>query len=254
MKNYIFPSALLTLFTFFSLSLTAAPKTINGFWKSFKKNVVIEVIRTRDGIKTKRTDQNKWYYYEKSKSTRFEDEEGNRFILDGKNLIWKSRNGKKTIKFRKVDELDSKDSNSDEEHFETRKDKRYYYDNDEDDSDEYYRHTDRNRNYDDDYSYRNRKYYSRKSYRKARRAKELEGPCFNYLTRKKIIIDARTTSIEVRLRGRWSRFHQTRVGRFINNRGDVIRTMSNGTLKYMSWNSAIPIYFEKKYRRHFYRR
>lgn len=251
MKNYIFPSTLITLFTFLSLSLSAAPKTINGFWKSFNRNVVLEVVRTRDGIKTKRTDQTKWYYYEKSKNTRYEDDEGNRFILDEKNLIWKSHNGNKTIKFRKVDELD----NNEEDHFETRKNNKYY----EDDSDDYYDHDNRNRN--DHHrgnshkhkKYKKHKHHNHKHSQKARRASEIEGTWYNYLTGKKIIIDARTTSIEVRLRGRWSQFHQTRVGRFINNRGDIIRTMSDGTLKYMNWNSPIPIYFEKKYRRNYYR-
>ena len=255
MKNYIFQSTLFSLFTLMSFTVSAAPKTIDGYWKSFKRNVVVEVIRTRNGIKTKRTDQTKWYYYEKSSKFRYQDDEGNRFILDGKNLIWKSRKGNRTIKFRKVDELED-NAYQNEERFDARKNKHhkndYYYDDDEDDYDDYYPRSNRSR--DRDYYYRkHHKSNKRYNYQKERRARQLEGVWYNYLTGKKIIIDARGKNIEVRLRGRWSRFHQTRLGRFVNNRGDLIRTMSDGTIKYMTCNSPVPIYFERKYRRHYYR-
>ena len=75
---------------------------VEGFWYSARAGVAIEVQDTYDGIRVKRTDQDRWRYYDAQRSARFVDPQGNSYEMEGRNqLHWISRNKRQIITFER---------------------------------------------------------------------------------------------------------------------------------------------------------
>lgn len=98
---------LTTLFCSIAFSLTAAatsPHAINGYWKNDKFQVVIELKVTEYGLKTIRTDQGRWYYYDWAYDNVYTDPDGNRYIIyDEYTMVWEANDGRR-LQFRKLDD------------------------------------------------------------------------------------------------------------------------------------------------------
>ena len=233
MKNYISFCLLALMPSLMSFAHPSSFATLEGYWKNYQNNVTIEVIRTSYGIKTKRTDQSRWYYYDKRRNSEYIDNQGNKLYLSGNSsLVWKSRNGRKSFRFRKLrDRYDNYDRYQDRWD-DTRRNRSY---NDYDDYDDYY-----GNRFDDDFAYNNNRLLNRRALR------NLEGNWYNERTSRRLYIDARNNHLKVRLRRGWSNFEQRRPGYFVNRRGDSIEILGRNTLKYNTCDTRrSPSYFYK---------
>lgn len=107
MKKIIFYSICLMSTLFFS-SFTSPnhhgnDRYIEGFWAHNNSNQVYEVRAYRGGFKARNTRGGDWFRYRKIKSRTYENFEGDRLIIDRReNLVWRSWDGRRTKKMRKV--------------------------------------------------------------------------------------------------------------------------------------------------------
>ena len=102
MKNRIVLSLLAMVTTLMSFTSAMAGHEIEGFWTSPDARVNLEVRETSYGIKAKRMDKSRWYYYDRKHDNTYLDRVGNRYFLDRNgNLVFRSNTGRREIKFRR---------------------------------------------------------------------------------------------------------------------------------------------------------
>lgn len=81
-----------------------ATQPLEGTWENQKNRIILTIESTPDGIRVKRSGQNRWYTYRQIRENQFRDEEGNIYYLNHDNsLEWEDRNGKKRLRFLRRD-------------------------------------------------------------------------------------------------------------------------------------------------------
>lgn len=208
MKQFFF-----TLVTLFSMNNIFAASQVSGYWSNNQYQLQILVEDTNNGIKVKRSDQERWYYYEKSRYEAFIDREGNIYeLIDENTLQWRSNNGEKRIKFHKNGNNGYRSEDS-------------RFDNNYDDS------RDRNNN-------------------ELRRGQiiepqRLQGVWQNFSTGQRIQIKARRDGIRVKARNsNWVYFDQ-KGPRYVDRKGNTY-IFRNGTLTYFSERDDFMMKFRKR--------
>lgn len=82
---------------------TSIAAQIEGFWQVNKSNDLVEIQRTREGLKAKLVTSNDWDYYELLRSKIYENRSGNRYYIESSDrLRWESRDGRRVIQLRKT--------------------------------------------------------------------------------------------------------------------------------------------------------
>ncbi|MEL6923394.1 MAG: hypothetical protein AAFO94_05035 [Bacteroidota bacterium] len=223
MKNRIAFGLLTLVTTLMSFTTLSATRQMEGYWSNRGENVEIEVRSTSYGIKVKRTDRNRWFYYDREGNSSYSDSDGNRYYLDGSGLlVWKNRSGRRQLRFRRMD-----DGRRNSRNYDQRRDYHGYDDDWRNDRSGRYnnRYNDR---YDDDWNRQRYNQWNRKL-----KVKYLEGNWYNRRSGSSIFVEKRNrTSFRINTQKGWTTFRQTAPATFVDRRGNTIQVLNNGRLKY----------------------
>ncbi|MBK8506785.1 MAG: hypothetical protein IPL46_34155 [Saprospiraceae bacterium] len=75
---------------------------LEGVWESDRNQIVLTIETIKEGIRVKRTGQNRWYEYLEYRENQFRDSQGNIYYLLGDNTLeWEDKSGKKRLRFQK---------------------------------------------------------------------------------------------------------------------------------------------------------
>lgn len=186
---------------------------IEGLWRAESFRVAIEIEEDRNGIKVRRTDENRWYYYDFSGNGTYENRLGDRYRL------WNE------------DQLE--------------------YSNDEKGQRiQFYRANTQNfRNNRDGRSGDNSPGY-RKSIDYRTAANLLEGRWWNNSIRQRIFIDRRGSELVVHFDGRARTFRPSYDGYFEDRRGNRLKLMENQGAILDLVGDRRPLYLERDGRGH----
>lgn len=205
---------------------------VEGYWSNPTENVEIEIRSTNYGIKVKRIDKSRWYYYDREGNDSFRDQDGNRYYLDSNSrLIWKNRSGRKSIRFRRANTGSTNRGNYDNRYndYDNNSNRNGRYGDRYDDR--YDRNNDRygNQGRYDDYGTSNNRNWNRKF-----KVKYLEGSWFNNRTGQRLsIVPRNRSSFKINTRKGWTTFRQVHTGNYVDRRGNSIRILNNGRIKYI---------------------
>lgn len=77
-------------------------ESINGTYEVKGSKETVAITDTREGFKAKFSGSKNWVNYTRISNKEFEDEKGNKYILNGKNLNWISKDSKKNFYLEKI--------------------------------------------------------------------------------------------------------------------------------------------------------
>ena len=217
---------------FVSIGLEAA--SIEGVWRNSKTNIQMEVEQTYTGIKTKRFDQNDWFYYDKSGNNRYKDYRGNeyRFRNQGE-LEWKSADGRRKLSFRKVYVTNDRDRYNDRN-----RDRDRYNDRDRDRD----RYNDRGYFDYDDYEYGSCDYtctnpaHNHPHLNLDRYFSDLRGTWYDQRNGQRVRVKVEKRYIKLKVYDRWIKFRPQSPYSFSDGRGTLLTVMSDGRLRLKNRN------------------
>lgn len=97
-----FKLIIVSLIAFGPFRAANAAHQIEGYWLNTRNHVGIDIEETSHGIRVRRTDQNKWYQYDRIRVDQYRDSQGNTYYqFDNDELEWESYDGRRRIKFRR---------------------------------------------------------------------------------------------------------------------------------------------------------
>jgi len=227
MKSRIILSLLALATTLVSFTTVEARSYVEGYWTNAVEGMEIEIRSTNYGIKVKRTDKNRWYYYDREGNDSFRDHDGNRYFLEGDSrLVWENRSGRKRLRFRRANSGSSNRGN---------------YGNRYDDY-----NSNRNGRYDDRYGNRNNDRYGNRdryddynstydrNWNRKFKVKYLGGTWYNNRTGQRLsIVPRNRSSFKINTRKGWTTFRQSHNRTYVDRRGNSIRILNNGRIKYI---------------------
>lgn len=195
MKTTIFTSAFSLL-----LGVIGFAGDLDGYWRCLEKNMNIEIMYTREGIKVKPSDRNsnEWDYYNKLDNNRYRDNRGNSYSFTGRGLEWTNADGRVAYLFSRYnpDETGSW-RNSDRDN--------------KDYNDRNYRDYDRN--------YRDNGYRDKDNWNKYYRI--YEGEWHNHSTGTHIHVDLSKRSLRIKFHGeKWFEVYERNRGLFVDRKGN----------------------------------
>ncbi len=79
-----------------------ATHQIEGHWLNARNHIGIDIEETSQGIRVKRTDQVKWYQYDRIRDDQYRDDRGNTYYQIGNDgLEWESYDGQRRLRFKR---------------------------------------------------------------------------------------------------------------------------------------------------------
>jgi len=235
MKNRIILSLLALATILMSFTAVEARSYVEGYWSNAVEGMQIEIRSTNYGIKVKRTDKSRWFYYDREGNDSFRDHDGNRYFLEGDSrLVWKNRSGRKSLRFRRANTGSSNRGNYGNRYDDYNDNRNGRYGDRYDD-----RYGDR---YNDRYGNRNRNNnygnrgstYENRNWNRRFKVKYLEGTWFNNRTGQRLsIVPRNRSSFKINTRKGWTTFRQSNNGNYVDRRGNSIRILNNGRIKYI---------------------
>jgi len=169
------------------ITIQASAKSgVEGIWINSARGLTVFVEAIPDGIRVKRTDQQRWYEYEEYRVGQYRDADGNNYyFVDDSKLEWEGKDGKKRIIFSRGSMPEpSIVQNSPKSAHDVHIERNYFYG-------------------------------------ESARPSELEGRWMNLSTGQSIFIKARANHIKVRAhRGGWTTFFRDDRNTFFDNRGN----------------------------------
>jgi hypothetical protein len=79
-----------------------ADHRIEGIWENPGHRILLTIESTGNGIRVKRSDQNRWYHYDEFRDGQFRDRDGNTYyLIDDQTLEWEDRSGRKYLRFQR---------------------------------------------------------------------------------------------------------------------------------------------------------
>lgn len=202
MKTTIFTTAFSLLLSFIGFA-----GDLDGYWRCLDKDMNIEIMYTREGIKVKNNLRNSdaWEYYNKSDNNRYRDQKGNSYSLSGRGLEWSTPDGRVSYLFSRYQP--SETTNRD--------------------------YSNRNKPDYNDRNYRDNDFRDKDNWNKYYRG--FEGKWHNHSTGTHIHVDLSRRSLRIKFHGeKWFEVIERNRGLFVDRkgnefifRGDAIEYRSN---------------------------
>ena len=215
-------SILMAVFALLSFTLEVrANQRLEGIWENQQNRIILTIESTSDGIRVKRSGQNRWYTYHQIRENQFRDGEGNVYYLNHDNsLEWEDRNGKKRIRFFRRQHNPS-------------------------DRAEYRHPSQGSPQHRKSSTHIERNHHYGRSGRYSVGTHELQGKWINATTGQAIQIQARNNQLKVRAnREGWVTFRRSDANTFIDRRGNRYDFIHN-RLVYTSRNGDFRMEFSK---------
>jgi hypothetical protein len=213
--------------TVISLPLSAqADQRLNGTWESTRNNLILTIESTGNGIRVKRSDQNRWYQYEEYRDGQYRDQQGNNYyMIDNSTLEWEDHSGRKYLRFQRRNQQNEFNRES---QVSGHSDSRYRYDDSKNDT-----HIERNH------------HFGRNARNPFVSTHQLTGNWINRTTGQMISVKARSNGLRVKAhRASWSNFVRRDGNTFIDQRGNRY-DFQGGRLTYHSRNQDFLMEFQR---------
>lgn len=215
------------ILTTIGLPLSAqADQRLDGTWESTRNNLILIIESTGNGIRVKRSDQNRWYQYEVYREGQYRDQQGNNYyLIDNNTLEWEDHSGRKYLRFqRRSQKSDYNSAGQASGH----PDSRYRYDDGKNDT-----HIERNH------------HFGRNTRNVFVSTHQLTGRWINRTTGQTISVKARRNGLRVKAhRSIWSNFSRRDGNTFIDHRGNRY-DFQGGRLTYRSHNRDFLMEFQR---------
>lgn len=220
MKIWI--SAFFLLFMISFSPSTWANQDLEGTWKNEQNQITLIIQSTNNGIRVRRSGQNRWYEYERIRQNQFRDREGNTYYFNRDNTLeWEDRSGNKRIRFTRWSEsLMRQQGHGDQ--------------------------FSRNRNRHGKHTYVERNHHYGRSYHTVVGTHGLQGRWINRTTGQVIHVKAKNNRLQVKAqRGGWETFNRRDGNTFVDRRGNHYDVIGN-KLIYTSRNRDFRMEFDKQ--------
>lgn len=196
-----------------------------GTWQDEQNRIILLVEKVPEGIRVKRSGQDRWYSYQRYRENQFRDSEGNTYYLNGDHsLEWEDRTGRKRIRFYK---RENNRYGEGKNHLGYRNDR-------------FSHPQDRQRD-----TYIERNHHRGQSGHRSIATHVLTGRWINETTGQMIQIKARNNQVIVRAnRGGWENFERKDANTFVDRRGNRYDFIRN-RLVYTSRNNDFRMEFKK---------
>ncbi len=203
-----------------------ADQRLDGTWESSRNNLILIIESTSNGIRVKRSDQNRWYQYEEYREGQYRDQQGNNYyLIDNNTLEWEDHSGRKYLRFqRRSQKSDYNSADQASGHL----DSRYSYDDRNKDT-----HIERNH------------HFGRNPRNTFVSTHQLTGRWINRTTGQTISVKARRNGLRVKAhRSGWSNFSRRDGNTFIDPRGNRY-DFQGGRLTYTSYSRDFLMEFQR---------
>ena len=193
---------------------TYADNQLEGRWESDRHHIIITIETTKEGIRVKRSGQNRWYEYLEYRENQFRDSQGNTYyLLSDNTLEWEDQSGKKHLRFKKSTDLES-----------VRDEENQYRDD-----------SDNNFGVGKDTKYIERNHvYSHHGNREIVATHSFNGRWINQTTGQLITVKSRNNTLRIKAnRGGWETFYRKDGNTFIDGHGNRYDARKN-ELTYVS--------------------
>ncbi len=199
---------------------------LDGTWESTRNNLVLIIESTGNGIRVKRSDQNRWYQYEAYREGQYRDQQGNNYyLIDNNTLEWEDHSGRKYLRFQRGSQKNDYNSAGQAS---GHADSRYRSDYGENDT-----HIERNH------------HFGRNTRNTFVSTHQLTGRWINRTTGQVISVKARVNGLRVKAhRSSWTNFSRRNGNTFIDHRGNRY-DFQGSRLTYSSQNRDFVMEFQR---------